>query len=157
MLPGHQQDWYWLHKFNMSLSFLKFWTEHDSSSFYWCLVTPYVIECKSTDTGSDNGFLPDGVKPLPIPMLTYHPYHDLALKMYQTSQQIQSKNNSRQNISNRIQYEVIWNLVAIQSSIYQEIYSSANAPTPPYCTMKNTLLGPLFLFWNTQLRPLLFT
>ena len=30
------------------------------------------------NTGSGNGLLPDGTKPLPVPMLTYHQYGPVA-------------------------------------------------------------------------------
>ena len=43
-----------------------------SQIVHWCLVTPY----DDSDLGqisSGNGLLPDGTKPLPESMLTYHP------------------------------------------------------------------------------------
>ena len=35
---------------------------------YWCHMAPEIL----VNIGSGNGLLPDGTKPLPEPMLTYH-------------------------------------------------------------------------------------
>ena len=37
---------------------------------HWSLVTPYIAAEILVNTGSGNGLLPDGTKPLPEPMLT---------------------------------------------------------------------------------------
>ena len=45
---------------------------------HWGLMTPTDITDLFVNTGSGNGLLPDGTKPLPEPMLTYCQWYHLA-------------------------------------------------------------------------------
>ena len=47
------------------------WKESAHDLTHWGPVTPYEVEILA-NTGSGNGLLPDGTKPLPAPMLTDH-------------------------------------------------------------------------------------
>ena len=80
--PGHQQQCYGLHRIN-SFSFS---CKNEISNTWSILVLTNDTKCKLTlcglvtpygdiiwvNIGSGNGLLPDGTKPLPEPMLTYH-------------------------------------------------------------------------------------
>ena len=90
-MPEHQQAWYWLCRidnmyyccFRVNLIYLgqatpKIWFK----MWIWSLVIfnslgpSDAIWCTEicVNIGSGNGLLPDGTKPLPEPMLTYHKY-----------------------------------------------------------------------------------
>ena len=69
--PGHQQRWYGPHLYG-TFSCLHKKDETNRQLTLYGLVMPYGEICI---IGSGNGLLPDGTKPLPEPMLTYH-YRD---------------------------------------------------------------------------------